>query len=242
MKWLRAYTISLIVFLWAPLLLVIGKGASFTAFGKLLAHREILRSLEHSALLAAGTALLTTAFGLATAFALLRLPRRLAGVISASLLLPLVLPEIAFGLAYLVWYQNLGIALGWTTLLFSHVGFVFCYAVLVLRGSVSELDRSLLDAARDLGASTWNVFRHALLPQLLPGIVAASFLAFSLSLDDFLVTFFVKGLDQVTLPIKIFSMMRLRLGEEVYALAVFLFGISFVSVVMAHIWYVKRSR
>lgn len=242
MKWLRAYAWALLVFLWAPLLFVLGKGASPDAFQKLFLSNEILTSLEHSALLAGGTAFLCTLFGLAIAFALPALSPRLRSFVAGSLLLPMVLPEIAFGLAYLVWYQTLGLSLGWGTLLFSHVGFALCYSVLVLRGSVSRLDSSLADAARDLGAGPLAIFRHAILPQVMPGLIASAFLAFSLSLDDFLITFFVKGIDQITLPIKIFSMMRLRLGPEVYALSVLLFGISLVSVLMAQLWFKKSPR
>lgn len=241
MKWLRAYMWALLLFLWAPLLVVIVKGSSISAFEKLLGNAEVMLSFRNSVVLGVVTALVSTLLGLATAFALPAFPERARGWITGSLLLPLVLPEIAFGIAYLVWYQQLGFTPGWGTLLLSHFAFTYCFVVLVLKTSVARLDHSLADAARDLGAGPVQVFRHAILPQLIPGIVAGAMMAFSLSLDDFLITFFVKGIDQITLPIKVYSMMHLRIGPEIYALSVVLFAISLVSVLFTQLWFV-RSR
>jgi spermidine/putrescine transport system permease protein len=242
MRILRAYSWALLLFLWSPLLIVLWKGLNVTAFQRLLESSDLLMSFRSSLLLAIGTALISAVLGLTTAFALPLLSPRLRTWVVGSLLLPLVLPEIAFGLAYLVWYRSLGIPLGWTTLLVSHFAFCFCYVVLVLKSNVEQLDASLADAAKDLGANGFMVFRHAFFPQLLPGIIAGTMMAFSLSLDDFLITFFVKGIDQLTLPIKIFSMMRLRFGTEVYALSVVLFGISVISVVITQLWFIRSQK
>jgi spermidine/putrescine transport system permease protein len=230
----------MLALLWLPLLAVLWKGASPEAFSRLFANREILLSFRNSLILAGSTAFLTTAFGLATAFGLPLFSPRVRVWIASSLILPLVLPEIAFGISYLVWYQFLHFGLGWTTLILSHFAFTFCYSVLVLRTSVEQIDSHLADAAKDLGAHALLVFRHAVLPQILPGLLASLLLTFSLSLDDFLITFFVKGIDQITLPIKIFSMLRLRFGSEIYALSVVLFGISFLGVVISQVW-LRRS-
>jgi spermidine/putrescine transport system permease protein len=242
MKALKVYFWALLVFLWSPLLVVLIKGSTLNAFEKLLRNSEVILAFRSSLFLALGTALISTVLGLATAFALPAFSPRARAIFTGSLLLPLVLPEIAFGIAYLVWYQQLGLAPGWVTLLLSHFAFTFCFVVLVLKTSVAKIDHSLSDSARDLGAGAWGVFRHALLPQLMPGIVAGAMMAFSLSLDDFLITFFVKGIDQLTLPVKIYSMMHLRLGPEIYALSVVLFAISLVSVIFTQLWYVTSQR
>jgi spermidine/putrescine transport system permease protein len=242
MRWLRGYFWLLLVFLWAPLLVVLVKGCSLPAFALLLENSEVMVSFRNSLFLALATAVLSTALGLVTAFALPAFPLKTRAWITGSLLLPLVLPEIAFGIAYLVWYQELGFALGWATVLLSHFAFTYCFVVLVLKNSVAQLDHSLGDAARDLGAGPIGVFRHAVIPQLIPGIVAGAMMAFSLSLDDFLITFFVKGIDQLTLPIKIYSMMHLRIGPEIYALSVVLFAISLMSVLFTQLWYVRSKK
>lgn len=242
MKALRAYVWLVLAFLWAPLLVVLWKGANMEAFTRLFANPELIASFKNSLLLGGAAALLTTLMGLATAFALPQFSEKTRAWIASSLLLPLVLPEIAFGLAHLVWYQSIRFPLGWTTLLLSHFAFTFSYSVLVLKTSVSQLDSSLVDAAKDLGAPVLSIFRHAIFPQLVPGIMASLMMAFSLSLDDFLISFFVKGIDQMTLPIKVYSMMRLRAGPEIYALSVVLFGISFFTVVISQLWYQKSPK
>ncbi len=242
MKWLKGYFWLLLGFLWAPLLIVFIKGSSSSAFAKLLQNTEVMISFRNSLLLAMATAILSTVLGLITAFALPAFPAKTRAWITGSLLLPLVLPEISFGIAYLVWYQQLGFTLGWETVLISHFAFTYCFVVLVLKTSVAQLDYFLADAARDLGAGPLNVFRHAMIPQLIPGIVAGAMMAFSLSLDDFLITFFVKGIDQITLPIKVYSMMHLRIGPEIYALSVVLFAISIVSVLFTQLWFVRSQK
>ena len=241
MRYFRAYTWALLAFLWAPLLGVFWKGLSVTAFRRLLANADILVSFRNSLFLAVGAALLSVAAGLATAFALPLMPSRLRRWMLGSLLLPLVLPEIAFGLAYLVCFRSAGIPLGWATMLLSHFAFTFCYVVLVLKNGVAQLDPSLADAVRDLGGNSFTVFRHAILPQLIPSLVAGAMMAFSLSLDDFLISFFVKGVDQLTLPVKVFSMMRLGIGPELYALSVVLFGFSFLSVIITQVWLYRSQ-
>jgi spermidine/putrescine transport system permease protein len=241
MKLLKAYTLGLMVFLWAPLLAVVWKGFSPSAFAKLLGNQEILLAFFDSLLLAAGSSLLSILLALATAFALPRLGRKHQRWVFCSLLLPLVLPEIAFGISYLVWFKQFGIPLGWTTLLLAHMAFSFCFVTLTLKPAVEALDPQIPQAAEDLGANPWQVFRHGILPQIFPALVAGFLMAFSLSLDDFLISFFVKGIDQITLPVKIYSMMRLKIGEEIYALSVVLFGFSITSVIISQLCLKKSS-
>jgi spermidine/putrescine transport system permease protein len=232
-----------LAFLWAPLLAVLWKGASPSAFGHLFGNEEILLAFRNSLGLALAASFFALAFGLATAFAIPKLPQAWRRWVLGSLLLPLVLPEIAFGITYLVWFKTVHLPLGWITLLLAHFAFTFSYVVLVLKTGVANLDHSLSEAARDLGGSAFTVFRHSLLPQLIPSLAAGAMMAFSLSLDDFLISFFVKGIDQMTLPVKLYSMLRLRVGDEIYALSVVLFGFSLASVLITQVWlYRSRSR
>ena len=242
MKRLGFITGAIIVFLWSPLVFIFAKGLNAEAFAKLWGESEILWALGQSLLLAAATCVFSTFLGTLTAFAMPRLGVGMRKWVNLGLFIPMVLPEIAFGISYLVWYIKLGLSLGWITLFMSHVAFTFCYAVLVMKTRVDAFDSSLLDAGRDLGANRLRLFRHAVLPQLTPALVASAVMTFSLSLDDFLISFFVKGLDQVTLPIKIYSMMKLRIGAEVYALSVVLLTLSLISVMGTQIWYSRSSR
>lgn len=242
MKILRGYGILLLVFLWSPLFFLVYKGLNLTAFQRLFENQDLLIVFLRSLCLAIVTAIISTSLAMATAFAFPHQSRWMKRLMQFGIFLPMVLPEIAFGISFLVWFTKIGIPLGWTTLIFAHIAFTFSYSVLVLRSSVERIEWSFADAARDLGASSFGVLRHAIIPQLLPGIVASALMAFSLSLDDFLVSLFVKGVDQVTLPIKIYSMMRYKVGPEVYALFVVLFSISVVSVILSQLWQLKSQK
>lgn len=106
---------------------------------------------------------------------------------------------------------------------------------------VDALDWSLVDAARDLGASDLETFKTAIFPQLIPAIGASVFTCFALSLDDFLISFFVKGLSQITLPIQIYGMLKLRIQPEIYALSLFLFCISLLGILLAKLCFRSKS-
>jgi spermidine/putrescine transport system permease protein len=240
MKALGLVFTVVIFFLWLPLALTLRKGLSMEGVERLLANHDLLSALKQSLLLASASAVLATAMGTLTAFALPRLSKNWRARFETLLLVPLLLPEIALGLALLVWFVKIGANFGWGTLIAGHVGFSFTYATLVMKANIESLDRSLIDAARDLGAPNRAVFRHALLPQLLPGLVASVATSFALSLDDFLISFFIKGMDQVTLPIKIFSMLRLSVGVEIYTLSIFLCGISILGVLVSQLCFKKN--
>jgi|GEM_PF-3555722 len=241
MKRLFPVFLLVVVFLWLPLALTLRKGFSHEGLERLINNHDLLSSLNQSLVLALVSSLIATLMGTLTAFALPSFSRFWRKRFETLLLLPLLLPEIALGLALLVWFVKIGLNFGWGTLVMGHVGFCFTYATLIMKANIETLDRSLLDAARDLGASTSSVFRHALLPQLLPGLIASFATCFALSLDDFLISFFIKGMDQMTLPIKIFSMLHLKIGLEIYTLSLFLCGISIVGVLVSQLCF-KRNR
>ena len=242
MKGLKVYAWLVLAFLWAPLLMVLKKGLSMESFERLFRNSEVLDALGNSAMLGIGAAIISTIIATMTAFASLNLGKASRLAITIGMVLPLVLPEIAFGLSFLVWYQYLGLSLGWPTLLVSHVAFTLPFALLVMQASMAQFRSEPIDAARDLGARPVSVFRHGALPQIIPSLLTSFVLSFSLSFDDFLVTFFVKGIDQVTMPIKIYSMIRLKIGTEVYALSVLLFLISVACVLMTQLWVLKSQK
>lgn len=241
MRRLAAITAACLLFLWAPIAIVAWKGFSVEAFQRLWERPDVLEALLNSLILATVSGIGATLLGTFTAFALPRMPRLARTLTQGGLLFPMLLPEIAFGLAAMTWFIRMGLPLGWGTLAWSHVAFSFSYATLIMKSHVETVDPGLLDAARDLGASRWSVFRHGLLPQILPGIVASFVTSFSLSLDDFLISFFVKGMDQMTLPIQIYGMMKVRIGSEIYALSLLLFCISLAAVLVSQLWLAKKS-
>lgn len=240
MKALKALLCLCLVFLWVPLATVAWKGFSVEAFTRLFNRADILTALMNSILLATSSAIISTLLGTCTAFALPGLPKLARKFVNAGLVFPILLPEIAFGLAVMIWFLKLGIALGWGTLLASHVAFSFSYSTLIMKANVETVDTAFLDAARDLGAGRWGILRHALLPQIAPGLLASFITTFALSLDDFLISFFVKGIDQMILPIQIYGMLKIQITPEVYALSVLLFCISIAGVLASQLWFSKR--
>lgn len=238
---LRFWSGGLVVFLLLPLMFVVSKGLRVEALGLLIQRDDIMSAALQSVALALVSAMVTTVLGTLTALALPRLGSKFQVFIKAGLVFPMVLPEIAIGLSLLVWFVQLGIPLGWGTLLGGHVALCLGYSTFVMKARVETLDESLLDAARDLGASRFGIFRHGMFPQLVPAFAASFLMCFALSLDDFLISVFVKGFDQMLLPIQIFSMMRVRLGPEIYALSAVLFCISLAGVLLTQIWLVSKS-
>jgi len=192
-------------------------GPSLVWYQKLLSNGPLMRAMENSLIVG----LLATAIVLviATAAALgSRGIRAGAGRTSASLfLLPLVTPEVVFGASLLALFSRLAVPLGLGTVIAAHVVFSLSFAYFVLRARVQALPGNLEEAARDLGASPLQVFLRVTFPLLMPGLVAAGLLTFSLSIDDYVVTSFVSGAGSTTLPLYIYSLLKSSLSPEIAA-------------------------
>lgn len=145
----------------------------------------------------------------------------------------LVLPEIVFALALLSWFFLLQIPLSLSTVVLAHVTFTLAYVILIVGARLSQVDPSLEDAARDLGASEWKVLWQVVLPLIRPSIGAAFLLGFLLSFDDFLITFFVNGSGQDTLPVKLYTSMKMGLTPKLNALATLMWALSAVLMIFA---------
>ncbi|HIP73074.1 MAG TPA: ABC transporter permease, partial [Anaerolineae bacterium] len=151
----------------------------------------------------------------------------------AVLYLPIIIPDIAMALSTLLFFVVLGIALSRYTILIAHVAFNIAFVAIIVRARLADMDDDLEEAAADLGANSWQTFRRITLPLLTPGIVAGALLAFTLSLDDFVITFFVAGPGSTTLPVRVYSMIRFGLSPEVNAVSTLMFLGSTVLVVIS---------
>jgi putrescine transport system permease protein len=201
-------------------------GFSTHWYGELLRNEQILSAAWLSLQIAATSATLATVLGALAGFALARLGRfrgraACAGVLAA----PLVLPEVVLGLALLLLFVSLEQATGWPagrgalTIAIAHVTFTLAYVAVVVQARLARFDRSLEEAALDLGARPTKAFCTITLPLIAPALLAGWLLAFTLSLDDLVVASFVSGPGASTLPIVVFSKVRLGLSPEVNALA-----------------------
>jgi spermidine/putrescine transport system permease protein len=185
------------------------EGFSLRWYSAMLQNSAIAEATLNSVLIAAAATILSTIVGTLCAYGLWKRP---APWLTGSLYLSLVTPEIVTGVSLLAFFQwlfrYLHVHLGMHTVILAHVSFSIAYVVLVVLSRLRTMDRSLEEAALDLGATEWRAFWDVTLPQLMPGITAAALLAFTISFDDYVITSLVAGVDSETLPMLIYSAAR----------------------------------
>lgn len=209
---------------------------SLEGYRMVFQNRDILSALEMSLLVGVMSTLISTVIGTAAALAIQR--SRFPGrqVLNTITYMPLVMPEIVLGLALLIWFVLLRVTLGSVSLVLAHVTFSLSYVVITVRSRLQGLDQFIEEAAFDLGANAWNVFLRVTLPMIWPGILSGALMAFTLSFDDFLISFFTSGPGSDTLPLKIYSMIKFGLSPELHALSTLMFGFTILAVTIALQW------
>ncbi len=253
-------TLLTLVFLYTPLVTVavmsfnasrVGgkwKGFSFVWYEELMKNSQIWEALCNTLIVAVIATVISTILGTLSALALYRSKNKLKGIYNALIYTPLVVPDILMGIGLLLlfvtmistfgnllnsWF-GLNFELGMTTIIIAHVTFCMSYVTMVVLGRLQEFDKSLIEAAQDLGASGLYTFFRVTLPVIMPGIIAGALFAFTLSIDDFVITFFVKGAGDTTLPIFIESTMkRARKLPLLNALSVIFLVFTFIVVFIA---------
>ena len=198
-------------------------GWSLDAFRAVLNRPDILDSLSLSLRLATASSLGATILGTVAAFAIERHQFRGRSIFAALTVLPLSLPEVVTGISLLIWFVFLKWSLGFWSMTCAHITFCFSYVVLVVRARLHGFDRSVEEAAQDLGANTLQVFKTVTFPLILPALVSGFLLSFTLSFDDFLITLFASGAGFDTLPVKVYSMIRYGVPQEINALSTLIF-------------------
>ena len=190
-------------------------------------------------MLAALRTSLTVAIGTATAIALARYRFRARGFYNGFLMLPMMMPDIVLGIGLLIFFVMIGIKLSLLTIIIGHCTFLTSYVFIIVQARIAGLDPALEEASADLGASEWTTLRKVLLPQLAPGIMGGALLAFVISMDDLVITYFISGVGDTTLPVFIFGMIRRGVKPEINAIATL---IILASVVIAALGLWLRSR
>lgn len=184
------------------------QGFTWKWYEALFQRSDLWRALQNSLGIAFLASLIAMILGTSAAFALHRFRSRWQNAHRVLLALPLVLPEVLIGMSLLSLFVALKVPLSMVTVTIAHITFCLGYVALVVQARLQDFDFSVIDAARDLGATRLQANLRVMLPLLAPGIVAGGLLAFTLSIDDFVVTFFVSGAGADTLPLKINSMIR----------------------------------
>lgn len=206
------------------------KGFTFNWYMKLFSDKNIWMALSNTLIIAVCSTLVAVIIGTAAAFALYRYKSRLQVVHNILVYSPLVIPDILMGISLLLFFIAIGMNLGLVTICLAHVTFSVSYVTMVVLGRFQNFDYSIMEAALDLGATWGTAVRKILIPFLMPGIAAGGLLAFTLSLDDFVITFFVAGPDSTTLPLYIYSMMRHGSPSVINALSVLMVILTFLLV------------
>lgn len=248
---MRAWIGLVLFFLYAPLVTLIAfsfndskrnivwRGFTFKYYEKVFENDSLVAALANSLTIALLATLASVVLGTLAAVMLwrFRFPGK-AGV-EGAMALPIVVPEICLGVAMLVFFARLDwpTDLVWpfnlSSIVIAHITFCFPFVALVVRSRLASFNREQEEAAKDLGASEWQAFRDVLLPHMRPGIIAGALLAFTLSLDDFVITFFTSGPNTITFPVKVYSMVRFSVTPEVNAASALLILVTVVLTTIA---------
>ena len=201
-------------------------GFSTRWYAALMSDSQMLNSAVISLEVAALSAAIATILGLLAAFSLERFGAfRTRSIFIGAIYAPLVMPEVILGLSLLLLFVAFGAPRGFWTIVVAHATFTMCFATVVIRARLAGMDRSLEEAAMDLGAGPVSTFMRIVLPLLAPAIVSAYMLAFILSLDDLVIASFTSGPGSTTLPMRIYSQVRLGVSPEINAMSSLLLGV-----------------
>ncbi|MFC5789906.1 ABC transporter permease [Agromyces tardus] len=231
------------VFLYLPILVVVimsfndsenlfvWRGFSLRWYPELFADEKIMQGLVNTLIVATGATAIATVLGTLLAYGIHHFTR--GGLIRAFAIAPAILPDLLLGIGLLTFFSLLSFSLGLQSVILAHAVFATAFVTAIVLARMANLDPSLEEASRDLGAGPVRTFVRITLPQLAPGIVAGALLAFTLSIDEFVIAFFTTAPTQPTLPIVIYSMVRFGVTPEVNALATLLLLVSIVTVIAA---------
>jgi spermidine/putrescine transport system permease protein len=207
------------------------QGVSLVWYRRLFESPEVWQALKITLVIAVSVTAVSVILGTAAAYALHRYgSSRLQKVHYTLIYQPLVVPEILMGISLLMAFVAAGVPLGLLTIFLAHVTFCVSFVAMTVLARLQDFDFSVIEAARDLGASPWQSTRKVLIPLLMPGIAAGALLAFTLSIDDFVITFFVAGPGSTTLPLRIYSMIKYGAPPMINALSTLLLLVTFAAV------------
>jgi len=183
---------------------------------------SVWNSFKNSLIVAIVSSVIATFIGTVTAVELYWKKTRVENTIWFLTYLPFVVPDVIIGISLLLLFSMLKVQLGLFTIILAHITFSIPYTMMIVYSRLQDFDKNIIEAAYDLGSTDFQVFYRVIIPNLVPGIVAAFLLAFTLSIDDFVITFFVAGPGSTTLPIQIYSMIRFGISPTVNAISTFM--------------------
>ena len=252
--WLKILFVAIFILLYVPIITLIAfsfntdkrgivwRGFTLENYSKAWNNDALFDAMVNSLSIAFFATLVSTVIGTMVAVFLWRFKFPFKGAYEGLMALPIVIPEICMGVALLLFFNNTGMAkavvgtpwpINLLNIIIAHIAFCFPFVAVVVRSRLVGFNRQLEEASKDLGASESQTFWRVIVPFMMPGIVAGALLAFTLSLDDFVITFFTSGPETVTFPVKVYSMVRKGVSPEINAASTVLIVITIVATVLA---------
>ena len=224
-------TIIVLIFFWLPIIILVVNSFNASRFGsvwggfslkwyeKLFEDHNVWRSLENTIIVTIVSTAVSLVIGSLAGFALYRYKSRVQQIHMGLISLPLVIPDILMGMSLLLFFISFKIPLGLFTIILGHITFCISYVAVTILARLQDFDYKIVEAARDLGARGWPLFSKIYIPLLTPGLLAGAMLSITLSLDDFIITFFTAGPGSSTLPLQIYSMIKFGTPPVINALS-----------------------
>ncbi len=198
---------------------IVWTGFTLDWYAALLRDAVLVRSLQNSLIVGSVTTVLSVLLGTVGGWLLYRYRYRASGLIETFVFLPMIVPEVILGVSLLILFVTIGLQLGYTTIIISHVTFCFPFVMAAVQARLAGLDPALEEAALDLGATPLQAFTKVLVPYLMPAIVSGALMSFTLSLDELIVTYFTASAGTRTLPLEIFGRVKKGLDPSLNAIS-----------------------
>ena len=241
--WLWTVSLAVYAFLYVPLAVVVlfsfndsdlnAEWVGFTTrwYVRLIHDQDMLQAAGNSLLIAVVSSTIATVLGTMAGIAMHRYRLRFLPFLAVT---PVAMPEILLGVSLLLFFrQVLDLTLGFVSIIAAHITFSIGFVAIVIRARLAGMDESLFEAARDLGATPWKTFRFVTFPLILPAVIAGFLMSFTLSIDDFVITFFTAGVGVATLPLQIYSMIKVAVTPEVNAVSTLLMTLTLSMIFLA---------
>ncbi|PWB58244.1 MAG: spermidine/putrescine ABC transporter permease [Nitrosomonadales bacterium] len=241
--WLWVVSLAVYAFLYVPLAVVVlfsfndsdlnAEWVGFTGkwYFRLIHDPDMLQAAGNSLLIAVVSSSIATVLGTMAGIAMHRYRLRFLPFLAVT---PVAMPEILLGVSLLLFFrQVLDLTLGFVSIIAAHITFSIGFVAIVIRARLAGMDESIFEAARDLGATPWETFRFVTFPLILPAVIAGFLMSFTLSIDDFVITFFTAGVGVATLPLQIYSMIKVAVTPEVNAVSTLLMALTLSMIFLA---------
>ena len=257
----RVFTILIFIFLYAPMLVLmlasfnVGKditefeGFTLIRYVEVFQDRSLLTLLGNSLIISILASAIATVFGTVSAVGIHSLKPRMRKAVMGLTNIPMTNPDIVTGISLSLLFVFIGSkllgqreSLTFWTLLIAHITFNLPYVILNVMPKLQQMDRSLQDAAMDLGCTPVQSFFKVTVPEILPGIISGAIMAFTMSLDDFVISYFVTGLDFITLPVEIYNYTKKQLQPKIYAMFTMLFLLILVLMIVMNLLQIRQDK